>query len=166
MGGFFDRFLRYRFDAAALAFDAYATFFRAGKPLGRIYALIAGTAILGTPLYVLWVGEDAFGNEWAFGLALLAFAVVLEAPGHNWRRRLAASAAPRDTAGYDVFLFLAGLAASAAAPVLLLTVEHHDPHVRGILWGVAIAGAQDIARSCVATGLALLKGVPMYPANP
>lgn len=166
MDDFFERFLRYRYDFAALVFDSYATFLRPGRAAGRVFAAVAGTLLISAPAYVLVVGDQAFGNPWAFGVALIGFPVLLEAPGYNWRRRGAGAAVTGAVADdYDRFLFAVAGLVSIAAPVILLSVHDRGPVIGGVVWGLALAGAQDLARSAIAAALALSSGTPVYPSG-
>jgi hypothetical protein len=159
---FWGKFLRYRFDVAALAFDCVATFFTHGRPVGRILALLGALLVLGPPIFVLVAGNDRFGDTWAFGLTLALFVVMLEAPGHLWRRRVANGGPDTADGVFDRFLFSLLTLAGASAPFVLLRVNIESARLLGIVWGVAVVGAQDLARSGIASFLALSEGHPVY----
>lgn len=162
MDGFWGRFLRYRFDFAALAFDCVATFFRPrGRPFGRVLALLGALLMLLPPLYVLIAGNDRFGNGWAFGLTLVLFVMALEAPGHLWRRGVANGGPDLDD-GFDRFLFGLLTMAGIAAPLVLLEVDIRSSVLLGVVWGVALVGAQDLVRTGIAFNLVLAGGRPIY----
>jgi hypothetical protein len=160
--GFWRRFLRYRFDFAALAFDCVATFFRPVPPIGRVLSLLGALFMLVPPVFVLIFGNDRFGNGWAFGLTLVLFVIVLEAPGHLWRRGVADDTSESDDSSFDRFLFALLTLAGGSAPFVLIGVSIQSSVLLGILWGVALVGSQDIVRSSVACSLALTKGRPVY----
>jgi hypothetical protein len=160
--GFRDKFLLYRFDIASLTFDCIACFFRLGGAWRRALALFGAFLLMAPPIYVLAVGDGRFGDKWAFGLTLVAAVVVLEAPGHRWRRKVA-SGEGEDGSGFDLFLFtLFTLIGVIAAPLILFSVEIQSSGLQGIAWGVALVGAQDFVRSAIALYLTLLEGQPVY----
>jgi hypothetical protein len=159
---FWGRFLRYRFDFAALAFDCVATFFTHGKPVGRLMALLGALFMLVPPIFVLIVGNDRFGDVWAFGLTLALFVVTLEAPGHLWRKRVANGGPESADGAFDRFLFSLFTLTGVAAPFVLLGVDIDSPVLLGIVWGIALVGAQDLARTGIAFYLALADGHPVY----
>jgi hypothetical protein len=163
MEEFWGNFLRYRFDFAALAYDCVAAFFRNDRPFGRVMALAGAFFMVLPPIFVLMVGSEQFGDAWAFGLTLVLFVVLLEAPGHLWRHGVANGGNGQDDGSFDRFLFaVLTLLADVLAPFLLIKVHIESTVVLGIAWGVALVGAQDIARSGIACGLALARGRPVY----
>lgn len=162
MDGFWGRFLRYRFDFAALAFDCVATFFRPVPAIGRVLSLLGALFMLVPPVFVLVFGNDRFGDGWAFGLTLVLFVILLEAPGHLWRRGVADDTSDPDGGSFDRFLFILLTLAGAAAPFVLIGVSIGSSVLLGIIWGVALVGSQDIVRTGVAFSLALTRGRPVY----
>ena len=162
MDGFWGRFLRYRFDFAALAFDCVATFFRPVPPIGRVLSLLGALFMLVPPVFVLVCGNDRFGNGWAFGLTLVLFVILLEAPGHLWRRGVTDDTSDLDGRSFDRFLFTLLTIVGIVAPLVLIEVGIQSSVLLGIVWGVALVGSQDIVRSSVAFSLALTKGRPVY----
>lgn len=161
MDGFWGRFLCYRFDSAALAFDCIATFFGGGRPVGRALALFWAAFMFSPPVFVLVIGNDRFGDSWAFGLTLVFYLIALEAPGRLWRRGVVNGDA--EGAGpFDRFLFTLFTIASMAAPFVLFEVPIQSRVALGIVWGVALVGAQDVARSAIACSLVLFEGRPVY----
>jgi hypothetical protein len=123
-------------------------------------ALIGAILIFGPSVFVLILGEDKFGNGWAFGLTLILFLVMLEKPGFMWRREIVLGEASPDT--FDQFLFGVLTVISMTAPIVLLGVHIHSAVLLGVVWGVALVGAQDLARSGIAFFLALAGGLPIY----
>ncbi|MDQ5808162.1 MAG: hypothetical protein M3320_05750, partial [Actinomycetota bacterium] len=163
----FGQFVRCRFDFAALTFDCVATFFSPGHPGGRVYALVFACVLLGGPIYILAAGDNAFGDPLIFGATLVGSTVILEAPGRALRLRQPRTAtngadAIRD---FDLFLLVTFMLVAAAAPVLLLDIDDPSRAFTGVLWGVALAGAQDLLRSLVALAVALMDGHPLYDTN-
>jgi hypothetical protein len=158
---FWGRFLRYRFDFAALAFDCVATFFSPGKPFGRMLALFGALLMLVPPVFILIAGDEKFGDGWAFGITLAFFVVVIEAPGHMWRRGIANGGSVDDKT-FDAFLFALLSVMGVTAPFVLLDVEVESGILLGVVWGVALVGAQDLVRSGIAFALALARGRPVY----
>lgn len=162
MDSFWMRFLQYRFDFAALAFDCVATFFcPAKRPIWRVFALIGGAAMLLPPVFVLVFGNDRFGNGWAFGLTLALFVVLIESPGYLWRKGVV-NGGIQNRHAFDRFLFVLFSAIGVSAPLLLVEVDIHSTVLLGVLWGIALVGAQDMVRSVVAFFLALSHGRPVY----
>jgi len=163
MGEFWGKFLRYRFDFAALAYDCVAAFFRNEGPFGRVMALMGAILMVVPPIAVLVFGHDEFGDGWAFGLTLVLFVIVLEAPGHRWRMTVADDGVEVDNGAYDHFLFLIlSVASSLVAPIILIYVHIESSVLLGVVWGIALIAAQDLARSTVACFLALTHGRPVY----
>lgn len=163
MEEFWGNFLRYRFDFAALAYDCVAAFFRNDRPIGRVMALLGAIFMVVPPIFVLIFGNDRFGDAWAFGLTLVLFVVLLEAPGHLWRHGVANGGGDLDDGSFDRFLFgVLTVVAGVLAPFLLIEVHIGSTVLLGITWGVALVGAQDIVRSGVACSLALASGRPVY----
>lgn len=169
---FWHRFIGFRKDFGALAYDAFRAF-REGtfSAAGRAVALLALVLLLAIPATVLLVGDDAFGDKWAFGVAFGAWPIFLEAPGWWLRRedaaRLAGLPPPTATPGFDAPMFvvltvLSLLFEVVAFYLLVGAAPASDPVWRGIMWGVALAGALDFARSIVAAFLAGANGYPLY----
>lgn len=117
--------------------------------------------MLTPPVFVLVVGNDRFGNGWAFGLTLAFFVILIEAPGHLWRRGVA-NGDGEDSRAFDRLLFLLFTVMGASAPLVLLEVTIHSDVLLGIVWGVALVGAQDVIRSAIACALTLAEGRPVY----
>lgn len=169
---FWHRFLGFRKDFAALTYDAFRAV-REGTfaVLGRLLALVALALLLTVPATVLLLGEDAFGNKWAFGGALGLWPVILEAPGWWLRRedaaRLSGLPPPSGTPGFDAPMFILLTLVSVAVEVAVFYLVLGDRVLpgsvwRGILWGIALAGALDFARTVVASFLAGAEGYPLY----
>jgi hypothetical protein len=155
-------FLHYRFDSAALAIDCALTFFKPSRPpICRVIALLWTLLILASPLVVLILGDEKFGDGWAFGLTLALFLVVLEAPGHLWRQGLAAGRSNANES-FDWFLFALLTLVCIAAPLVVIEVQIGSDVLRGILWGMALVGAQDLIRSTLAIFLTVADGRPVY----
>lgn len=164
MERFWGRFLRYRFDFAALAFDCVATFFYpVRRPLGRVLALLGAAFMMLPPVFVLIIGNNKFGDGWAFGLTLVIFVVLIEAPAHLWRKGVANGGhAERPGHTFDQFLFGLFTLLGMLAPLVLFEVSVRSDVLRGIIWGIALVGAQDVVRTAIACALALSGGRPVY----
>lgn len=169
---FWHRFIGFRKDFAALAYDAFRAAREGTFPAaGRLVALFVFVLLLAVPATVLLLGEDAFGNKWAFGIAFGFWPVFLEAPGWWLRRedaaRLTGRPPPTGTPGFDTPAFVALTVGSVCAEVLVFylvlgTGADVGDVWRGVMWGVALAGALDFARTIVAFFLAGADGYPLY----
>jgi len=156
------RFVLYRLDIAALTFDCIACFFKLGGARGRALALFGACLLVVPPIYVLLVGNERFGDGWAFGLTLIAAVVVLEAPFYRCRQKVGGGA-DDDGSGFDPVLFtLFTFVGAIVAPLLLFSVEFKSRVPLGIVWGMAVIGAQDFVRSLIALYLTLTEGKPLY----
>lgn len=169
-------FIGYRKDFPSLTYDACRAARESSFPgRGRALSVIALVILLIVPGAVLVLGDEAFGDKWAFGIAFGLWPVFLEAPGW-WVRRADASRLsnfhlPTDAPGFDDFGFVALTVVSVAVEIAVfyLVVSHvagPDTVWRGVLWGVGLAGALDVARSAVAYFLAGTGGYPLYRATP
>lgn len=169
---YWERFIGFRLDFAALAYDAFrATREGTFTASGRLLALFAFGLLLAVPATVLAIGDDAFGDKWAFGATFGVWPIFLEAPGWWLRReeaaRLTAAVTPSPNPGFDATMFGLLCAIGLAAEVIVLYVLVDPPHEisptwLGVLWGIGLAGALDFARSSVALFLAGADGYPLY----
>ncbi len=169
---FWSRFIGFRKDFAALAYDALRATREGTFPaVGRVLALATLVLLLSVPVTVLALGEDAFGDKWAFGMAFGLWPIILEAPGWWLRRedaaRLAGLPPPTGSPGFDapmfVMLTLGGVLAEVVFFYLVLGTDTNPGGVwRGVMWGIALAGALDFARTVVASFLAGASGYPLY----
>jgi hypothetical protein len=168
---FSTQFLSYRFEYAALVWDCVAV---CGDNTyrwhSRLLALIFVPLLLALPAAILLVGAEPFGDAYAFGAAFILWPFFLEVPGR--RLRQAAINGDRhiqDPTQFDFFLFWAFTLAAVAAQLYLLffadTASLTEVEL-GTLWGVALAGGLDCARSAIASGLAASKGYPLYGERP
>jgi hypothetical protein len=158
--GFWGPFLNYRFDVAALACDCVATFFRPGRTADRALASLGALLLFTPPIYVLLLGDEKFGNAWAFGLSLLFFAVIVELPGRPWRRGIV-NGGP-DARDFNRRLFVQLTAMAVIGPFVLLGADFASPVAVGIFWGLVLIGMQDLLRTLIAIYLVLTEGHPVY----
>jgi hypothetical protein len=152
-----------RFDFAALLVDCIAGFFKSGpNSFARAGSGLAAVILAGPTALVLILGEHAFGQPIAFAVTFVAWPVLLEIPGAGLRRQQAMESGGPEQDQFDFFLLLFLLLISAGAAIALFSIDKPSDAFRGVLWGASLAGAQDVARSCVAFALALTNGFPVY----
>jgi len=125
--------------------------------------------LLALPAAILVVGAKPFGNPYAFSASLVFWPFLLEVPGRMVRQAEIAAEQPDDPSKFDFFLFALFTIIAGAAQILLLFVldVRTLSHVLlGIVWGVALAGGLDGARTGVASFLVATKGYPLYGHRP
>jgi hypothetical protein len=165
-------FLCFRFDYASLVWDCAAACARNSfRWHARLAALLGLPFLLALPAAILVIGTKPFGDAYAFGAALILWPFFLEIPGHMHRQAVVLNNhRPQDPSKFDFFLFAFFTIVAIAAQILLLsnyTDKIDDNKVLfGILWGVALAGGVDCARTAVASILAATKGYPLYGKRP
>ena len=169
---FWHRFVGFRKDYAALAYDACRAA-REGSfsASSRLCAVFAFGLLLLVPGTVLILGEAAFGDKLAFGIAFGLWPILLEAPGWWLRRedaaRLTNRPAPPGSPGFDspAFLVMSGVGIAIETIVAYVIVGSGDEVSetwRGVLWGIGLAGGIDLARTAIALFLAGAQGFPLY----
>lgn len=170
MPNFWYRFIGFRKDFAALSYDAFRAVREGTFPTaGRLLALFAFLLLLAVPATLLILGKEPFGNKWAFGVAFILWPVFLEAPGWWLRRedaaRLTGLPLADGTPGFDTPMFILLTTISVVVEIVVCYAvlgTGLSSWWRGILWGVGLAGAMDLARSAVAAFLAGADGYPLY----
>jgi hypothetical protein len=174
----FQLFLRLRFEFASLVWDAWRAFWENRPPWhARLACIPVAVFMLALPVAVLWAGNKPFGDEFAFGLTLLVWPILLEAPSWSLRQsdaRRSISGVPdaplTAASGFDVFRYILLTAIGIATPVMLnffasdVARKEFGQVWLGVLWGIAIAAGIDLARTIVALFLAVTRGYPMYRA--
>jgi hypothetical protein len=175
-----EAYLRFRFDYASLLWDSLRGFFRHQPAYGariRIASALIFLVLLAPPVITLIVGDTYFGNGYAFPLTILIWPVFLEAPSWLLRQGQAwPGTAHAPGSQFDTFLHVAFgvVAVLAIAALWYFDDDLTDVVQRGnvsdigwigvaMLWGVALSGGADLARSIVAFGMARLHGFPLYP---
>lgn len=163
--------MSYRFEYAALVWDCVAV---CGDNTYRWHARLLGLLflplLLALPVAILLVGADPFGNAYAFGAAFILWPFFLEVPGRQLRQAaISGNHHVQDPSLFDFFLFTAFTVAAVGAQVYLLffadTAKLSDVEL-GALWGIALAGGLDCARTAIASGLAIARGYPLYGGRP
>jgi hypothetical protein len=163
-------FLRFRFEYAALVWDCLATCgSNAFRWHARLTALLGLPFLLLLPAAILVVGAHPFGNPYAFGASLILWPFVLEIPGRMLRQaEISGNRHVEDPTHFDFFLFVIFtiLALAAALTLLFVNVAKLTNIELGLLWGVALAGGLECARTAVTSILATTEGYPLYGERP
>jgi hypothetical protein len=167
---FSEHFLRFRFEYASLVWDCAAA---AGSNTyrwhARLLALLGLPLLLALPAAILAVGARPFGNAYAFSAALVLWPFFLEIPGRRVRQAETTGVRPDDPGNFDFFLFWLFSLLAVVDQVLLLFIldlTHISAVALGILWGIALAGGLDCARTAISSVLAATRGYPLYGKRP
>ena len=166
-----ESFLRFRFEYAALVYDAT----KAARSHGfcwhaRIVAGVICMLMLVLPALSLIIGDGPVGNKYWFAATLVLWPYILESPGWEIRQKAAWPAKPpAPDRGFDAprFVVLSVLAVVALAGVGLFeddirAVKNYGDELLGITWGVTFAGMLDLTRTLAAYSLTFTGGYPMY----
>ncbi|HEV3035915.1 MAG TPA: hypothetical protein VGX72_14140 [Solirubrobacteraceae bacterium] len=163
--GFSSNFLRFRFEYASLVWDCLAT--GCSNKFhwhARALAFLTLPPLLFLPAAILIIGAHPFGNAYSFGAAIILWPFILEVPGRQVRQAVADGTA-MSPGSFDFFFFVVFTTIAIAAQVALLFVldTKHLSHVLlGAVWGIALAGGLDCARTALASVLAGTEGYPLY----
>lgn len=157
------RFLEYRFESSALLADTGALIGYRTKGWREFALACVAFLLLGVwPFLALVIGAGDLGNKYWFGIGFVFYPMLIETLGIDLRHKVAAGeAAEAKFARAYAFSSVIGVCVLGASLAVLRAVRP-EQHIRGVLWGIALAVSISVARDLVAWMLVITGGRPLY----
>jgi hypothetical protein len=157
-------FLHYRQPFPVLVSCAAWAIFRPRQTvLARVAAAALLTLLLMTPVLIIVIGNRNLGNAVALATGVLFWPVLWELPFVMDRAQSSESFTPSEPSVKVVVTVGISIVLACVLPGLANDLEGDLKDVpSGFVWGLAIAGANDVVRSMVAMTLAWTGGIPLY----